>query len=273
MTQCNGWVDFMVAFMARSVAVAGAVAVGVLSQAVISEPAQAQAYAFGNTQSLTDPSEYYATLDLYDGTTLVATLSTSSPLTPYAFQGFISDSDTSVIPSVGGPYGTNTSYTAGAYNGALQVDYFGFNLAAVPSTVTSVTSATLVLESGLVPANVTYTLFGATQWISDLETTADQNATLYANLVKGVSTNPYGSFQIAENTASPLAQLMFTLNAAAVSNINQVIADKAKFALAGEAEVTVPEPSTWVMMLAGFAGLGFVAHRRAARRRATTSAG
>ena len=115
--------------MARSVAVAGAIAVGVLCEAVMCKPAQAQAYAFGNTQSLTDPSEYYATLDLYDGTTLVATLSTSSPLAPYAFQGFISDSDTSVIPSVGGPYGNNTSYTAGAYNGALQVDYFGFNLA------------------------------------------------------------------------------------------------------------------------------------------------
>jgi hypothetical protein len=30
---------------------------------------------------------------------------------------------------------------------------------------------------------------------------------------------------------------------------------------------TVPEPSTWVMMLVGFAGLGYAAHRRSRKER------
>jgi PEP-CTERM motif len=35
---------------------------------------------------------------------------------------------------------------------------------------------------------------------------------------------------------------------------------------------TTPEPSTWAMMLAGFAGLGFVGYRRAKKGRATLAA-
>jgi hypothetical protein len=34
---------------------------------------------------------------------------------------------------------------------------------------------------------------------------------------------------------------------------------------------TVPEPSTWAMMLIGFAGLGFVGYRSAELRRSTAS--
>jgi PEP-CTERM motif len=43
--------------------------------------------------------------------------------------------------------------------------------------------------------------------------------------------------------------------------------------LSFEATGGVPEPSTWAMMVLGFAGLGFAGYRRAARaRRATLSA-
>jgi hypothetical protein len=264
MTECNGWVDFMVTFMARSLAVAGAMAVGVLCEAV---PAQADVYAFGNTQksAFTAAEDYgYATLDLYDGTTLVAALSTGG------FQGWISNSDSSVLTPNGGPSGTNTSYSSGAYGGTLLADYFGFNLGTskTPATLT-VTSAKLVVYSGTITNNVTYNLFAATQWVSDLETLGDQNAALYENLVKGT---PYGSFAVAQNTTNPLAQLTFALNSAAVTDIDAAIKARAEFAIAGQVEVPVPEPSTWIMMLAGFAGLGVVA-RRAARRRAATSAG
>ena len=44
----------------------------------------------------------------------------------------------------------------------------------------------------------------------------------------------------------------------------------AAFTLSGSA---VPEPSTWAMMLLGFAGLGFAGHRRARRSRAALAAG
>ena len=70
-----------------------------------------------------------------------------------------------------------------------------------------------------------------------------------------------------------MAQLIFTLNAAAVTDIQAAITDRGVFAIAGQASAPVPEPSTWVMMLAGFAGLGVVARRRAAKRRAAAAAG
>jgi hypothetical protein len=58
-----------------------------------------------------------------------------------------------------------------------------------------------------------------------------------------------------------------------VADINAAIAAKGVFVIAGEASAPVPEPSTWVMMLAGFAGLGIAARRRAAKRRAAAAAG
>ena len=66
-----------------------------------------------------------------------------------------------------------------------------------------------------------------------------------------------------------MTELMFVLNGAAVGDINAAIQTKTVFALAGQVSAaSVPEPSTWVMLLAGFAGLGVVARRRAAKRRA-----
>ena len=38
------------------------------------------------------------------------------------------------------------------------------------------------------------------------------------------------------------------------------------------AVVTAPEPSTWAMLLSGFAGLGLVGYRRARSRRSALSA-
>jgi len=257
----------MATLMARFAGLAGTIGVGVLCGAVICEPARAvEALAFGQSAGL-DP-----VLDLYNGGTLVATVSTSSALG--IFQGFISNTEHSVLPSVGGPNGSNTSYAAGSYNGMLLIDYLGFNLASLPSNVTSITSATLVMESGKVTNNLTYTLFGATQWVTQLETPGDQNAALYANLVKGVGTDSYGSFQVAKTTGSSVSELMFTLNAAAVSDINTAIKSKTVFVVAGQVSAAaVPEPSTWVMLLAGFAGLGVVARRRAAKRRAAAFTG
>ena len=251
----------MATLIARSV-LAGAVGVAVLYEAAMCGPAHAvvQPLAFVGTASL------HPVLELFDSSgTLVATVSTSSALG--VFQGFISNSDPTVLPSLGGPTGTNTSYAAGSYNGMLLVDYLGFNLASLPSTVTSITSATLVMDSGQVSTGgVTYTLFGATQWVTELETPGDQNAALYANLVNGVSTDFYDSVQIGAS----MTPVTLLLNAAAVSDINTAIESKGVFAVGGQVSgvAVVPEPSTWVMLLAGFAGLGAVARRRAAKRRA-----
>ncbi len=260
MTQGHGWVVYMVTFMARLAALAGVIAVGALGGALVCAPAQAQTVeAFGYTTA------YRATLELFDGTgSLVATVSTSSPLG--VFQGFVSNSD-SVTPGYGGPRsGGNTSYSAGSYLGMLLVDYFGFNMARVPDV--TITSAQLVVYSGAITNDLTYTLLSVTpQSLADLQS-GDQNAALYENLVKGVS---YASFEVGYNTTKPLAKLYIDLTSnsgTAVADINTAIQNKAVFAVTGVVSAPVPEPSTWVMLLAGFAGLGVVARRRAAKRRA-----
>ena len=89
-----------------------------------------------------------------------------------------------------------------------------------------------------------------------------------------MGTDSYGSFQVAKTTGSSVSELMFTLNAAAVSDINTGIQNKTVFVVAGQVSAaSVPEPSTWVMLLAGFAGVGVVARRRAVKRRAAAAAG
>ncbi len=208
-------------------------------------------------------------MELFSGGVLVATAYTTSTLG--VFQGFIGNVNVTASPSVGGPNGRNTSYAAGSNGGRFLIDYLGFNLASLPSSVTSITSATLVMPSGTVTSDLTYTLFGATQWVTQLETPADQNATLYANLVAGATSDPYGSFQV--DATNSVIDLMFGLGGSAVADINAAIGSKSVFALAGQvsAAASAPEPSTWVMLLAGFAGLGVVAHRRAAKRRVAAS--
>jgi PEP-CTERM motif len=39
-------------------------------------------------------------------------------------------------------------------------------------------------------------------------------------------------------------------------------AEGSQFAIGGSLTAAVPEPSTWAMMILGFAGIGFMAYRR-----------
>jgi hypothetical protein len=197
---------------------------------------------------------------------LIATISTALPSPLKAFQGSISNSDDAMPGSFGGPVGPNTAYAAGSFLGQTLVDYFGFNLSKVTATVSS---AKLILYSGAITNDLTYTLFGATQLVSQFTSSADQNAALYTSLVKSVTMiNTYGSYQLGF-----VGDITFALNAAAVEDINAAIAARETFVVAGAVGAPVPEPSTWLMMLAGFAGLGVVARRRAVKRRAAATAG
>jgi len=182
-----------------------------------------------------------------------------------------------VPPSVGGSSGGNTSYTVGNTGSMLLADYFGFNfnVKAVPATL-MVTSAILVVYPGTIKSNLSLNLVAATQYAGQLlAPSPTSNSTLYNELVNGTTTMPtvpYGTFSISENSSNSLSDLMFMLNAAAVTEINLQIQGRGMFVISGNVS-DVPEPSTWVMMLAGFAGLGLVARRRAARRRAAAAAG
>jgi PEP-CTERM motif-containing protein len=253
--------------MARSIALAGAVALsgawmGGSAQAVPAPscalaPGASGAFAFGCTGSSAD----YATLTLQVGGKTVV-LSTNG------FQGWVSDSSFNI--NIGGPIGANTNYMVGVYNGVSYNDYFGFDLSRLGSTAT-VTSATLTLHAGLIDQKLNLSLFGATQWISELDTGSGVNAALFRGLATG---REYDPSVLSANTTDLTVPLVFTLNGMALTDINAAIRSPTQlFAISGHADLAdaVPEPSTWMLMLAGFAGLGFVARRRAARRRAAAS--
>jgi len=259
----------MVTFMARSATLAGAILAGVLGVALICEPARADYYAFGDTLT-----SGYAILELDVGGTWV-------DLTTNGVQGWISDGQY----GVGGAYGDNTSYTVGFSDGDYFNNYFGFNLAGpvcevsnasdcytLPTSAT-VTAANLVVYSGQISNNLTYTLLPATALLSQIEM-GSPNADLYAEMMKG---EIYNTFDLPVNNGSTITQLVFALNTAtntALSDIDAAIQTRGMFAVAGYVDPpVVPEPSTWVMMLAGFAGLGVVARRRAAKRRRAAAAG
>jgi hypothetical protein len=71
---------------------------------------------------------------------------------------------------------------------------------------------------------------------------------------------------------APLSSIS-AMNAAAVSDINAaILGRKTAIAISGAA-IAIPEPSTWILLLAGFAGLGLRAYQRAARGRAASAAG
>jgi hypothetical protein len=253
--------------MRRSIAFAGAVAAFALGEAWVCGPAQATssscalapgasgAFAFGCTGSSAD----YATLTLQVGGKTVV-LSTDG------FQGWVSNSSFNI--NIGGPVGANTNYMVGVYNGTSYNDYFGFDLSKLGSNAT-VTSAKLTVSSGLIDQTLNLSLFGATQWISELETGAGVNAALFRELATG---REYDPSVLSANATDPTAQLVFTLNGMALTDINAAIGSPTHlFAISGHANLAsaVPEPSTWILMLGGFAGLGFAAFRRAVGRRAS----
>jgi hypothetical protein len=266
MTKRKNWVRLMVRFMARSGALASAFVGVALCEALVCQPVSALScqqplgahyYAFGCTQS------HVVTLDLLEGSTWV-------PMTTDGVQGWISTRSF----GIGGPNSPNTNYGAGYSNGNFYDNYFGFNLDDVKVRVTA---AKLEVYSGQITNNLQYNLFalsGAS--LAEMEMGSPQ-PTLYASAVLGVSS--YGSFLVDANTSSTApndffpSNLIFPLNTSAVTEINTV-EGQGVFAIAGHVDPPppVPEPSTWVMIIGGFVGLGIVGRRRAARRRAAASA-
>lgn len=229
-------------------ALADAIAVGALSAVSVCQPTRADYYAFGNSQDFSASDDYrYATLSLLVRHTWIN-------INTGGLQGWISTNS----PNIGGPVGYNTNYIVGVYNNTSYNDYFGFDLSELHSTVT-ITSAKLIVYSGLINEMVNYSLFGATQRISQLQTGSSPNTALYRDLAAGPE---YDSSILSANTTDPTAQLVFTLNGMALTDINAAIRSPTQlFAISGHADLAdaVPEPSTWILMLASFAGLGVLA--------------
>jgi hypothetical protein len=235
----------MATFMARSAALAGVIAAGLLcvAPARAACPLGSGGSAFAGTAG--DVAELELTFSNGTSTTLSATT-----------QGDVS--------CFGAP-NNSTNYLVGVHNSASYVNYFEFTLPSENAGVT-VSSATLVLAPGMITSELEYTLWGPTAAISQL---SSPSASLYAALGTGTM---YGMDLLTPNTSSLLAQaadIMISLNGAALLKLDAALGNK--FLISGSA-TPIPEPSTWIMMLAGFAGLGFLARRRAVRRRAAAAA-
>jgi PEP-CTERM motif len=243
--------------MARSAAAAGVMAAGVVCAMLSCAPARAGSSCtlgtgdFAFACVLTDAD---LNLTLSDGATVEI---------PTDLQGTVSPRGAATF---GAP---STAYLAGVYNGASYNNFFEFTLPSESPGVT-VTSATLTLYSGVINSKLNYTLFGPTAVISSF-TPRTPNRSLYNELGTGTV---YATYILSSNTsaADQMSEIVIGLNAAAVSALNSAAAG-AKFQITGHVSPAVPEPSTWIMILAGFAGLGVAGWRREARRRAAASAG
>jgi hypothetical protein len=244
--------------MARSAAAAGVMAAGVVCAMLSCAPARAGSSCtlgtgdFAFACVLTDAD---LNLTLSDGATVEI---------PTDLQGTVSPRGAATF---GAP---STAYLAGVYNGASYNNFFEFTLPSESPGVT-VTSATLTLYSGVINSKLNYTLFGPTAVISSF-TPRTPNRSLYNELGTGTV---YASYLLSPNNGSVTAQMsevVIALNETAIGVLNQT-APGAKFQITGHVSPAVPEPSTWIMILAGFAGLGVAGWRGEARRRAAASAG
>ena len=186
-------------------------------------PAQADYYAFGNTLTAG-----YAVLDLDVNGTWYA-------LTTQGVQGWISTGQY----GVGGAYGANTSYTAGLYNGDLFNDYFGFNLAGTVCEVSGSFRLHYVTDDCHHHGGEFERLLGQDLQQPDIEF-------IWSNTValsnQGGQSEPYSvstddvrgelwhlqaraRFTTGGNT---VAQLIFALNAGAVTDINTAIRESGR---------------------------------------------
>jgi hypothetical protein len=177
MTECKTWVHRMATTRAGRVALAAVLAAGMLCKGAVCQPAQADVVAFDGT--LAAGSQFYASLERFDGSTLVTTVSSEGA------QGSIYNGNPPVPPSLGGAANGSTSYTAGLSQGDLVANYFLFNLGGV--TTQTVTSAELVIYSGTIDQNMTFNLSSVSQsTITGLENQGpDSNTALYADLTTG----------------------------------------------------------------------------------------
>lgn len=194
----------------------------------------------------------------------------------------------------------NSGFTAGVSNinvgssnlsGAIYNNYVAFNLAGLADQ--NITSATLTFYGGNgVNTSSTSETLGLFDYKGSINALlGDQfSVPVYTDLGTG---NSYGTADVA---SGPISQFSVTLSAAAIADLNVAahnagdtrfviggslqsisgpFANEQLFAIFGpqaalsspafltlDTVAAVPEPSTWAMMILGFAGVGFMAYRR-----------
>jgi hypothetical protein len=168
--------------------------------------------------------------------------------------------------------GTN-SYS---YTGTLSLDVTGGQATSGTGTLSilGLTNAPLVLITTSTPGNEYHSLpygpvgfranDGTDYYSLDQAYPIDANGLLFDVNTTTAKSEAYPLFAIWSNTPQAGYSAAFT----------GVVGNAEYYNIQGSATVSaaVPEPSTWAMMLLGFAGLGFAGYRRAKTGRATLAA-
>ena len=211
-------------------------------------------------------------------------------------------SHAATIQNFGSGWYDGSGFTAGVTNinvgssnlsGAVYHNWLAFNVSGLAGE--NITSATLTFYGGngnnTSATGETLGLFDYAGSINALVANSQSNVGIYNDLGNG---NSYGTAVVASGA---IQQFSITLSQAAIADLNAAahnlsdnrfviggsllsisgpFANEQLFAIFGpqaalspaafltlETSVAaVPEPATWAMMIAGFAGIGFVAYRR-----------
>jgi PEP-CTERM motif len=143
---------------------------------------------------------------------------------------------------------------------------------------------TIHFESFIDPTNSTVTLTGTTltatssQLLFDFSDTAPSNLYFSSNSFFGGSGGLSLQFCDAaapctnQNLVSTFSEIEVVVIAPGLGSTSNAVPESGVTEIAAAAVGTVPEPSTWAMMLTGLAGVGFVGYRRAKSGRAMLAA-
>ena len=228
---------------ARALAFVAAATAAVLG-GLASSPARADYYAFlANKQNVTPAT---LTLSLANGAEVVVAESA---------EGWLASGTFSLINRGGG-------YLAGVVDGTTYANYFEFD---IPTVSAAVTSASLNLYSGSISTNLEYSLFGANGALSQINGFSYAGTSFYHELASGPE---YTSSPFALSPDESFSNTMISLNTAAFffpTSTGRLGARGSNTLVMAGMVLAVPEPSTWAMLIAGFAGLALLSYRRARR--------
>ncbi|MDO9057937.1 MAG: PEPxxWA-CTERM sorting domain-containing protein [Bradyrhizobium sp.] len=197
----------------------------------------------------------------------------------------------------GGAGNDNINVGSSNLSGAINHNWLGFNITGLAGQI--VTSATLTFYGGngvnTSSTSETLGLFDYTGSINAITSNSQFNVGIYNDLGNG---NSYGTAVVPASGNGLIQQFSITLSQAAIADLNAAAhnqsdtrfviggallsisgpyANEQLFATFGAQRpqipaafldletapvAAVPEPSTWAMMILGFAGVGFMTYRR-----------
>jgi PEP-CTERM motif len=156
---------------------------------------------------------------------------------------------------------TGSNLLGQTLTGTLDGDAALTNVTAVDLQVSGVTDPLTIVSSYASPvlgasnstlAELIYLSFAGGPSLSDV-------SQMISNTYQSALTNAQTQFNVSQCGTDPLCVTLENSELASATNSATVIYDQS---FAATAVAAVPEPSTWAMMLLGFAGVGFMAYRR-----------